>query len=96
MKSVNPIPPPGLGLRAPVDLSAEEFCRQIGGECDEYADKFESLDELLLCDGIKMKNKEIPVHQRRYMLRCIELLRRGLLTFEYLGRRTQLDRVKGR
>jgi len=34
-----------------------------------------------------MIEKEIPVQPRKYIRRCVEELRRGLLTFEYLERR---------
>jgi hypothetical protein len=37
-----------------------------------------------------MKKKGVPCRQRKYLLRHIELMRRGLLTFEYLSRRTAL------
>ena len=35
-----------------------------------------------------MKEKGIPVKQRKYLLRVRELIRRGLITFEFLARRT--------
>jgi hypothetical protein len=37
-----------------------------------------------------MKKKGVPCKQRKYLLRHIDLMRRGLLTFEYLSRRTSL------
>ena len=47
MKVVNPVyPPPGLNLKIPEGLTTETFCKQIGGDCLEYADKFESIDEV--------------------------------------------------
>ena len=47
MKNVRPVyPPPGLSLRAPTDLDVETFCKQIGGDCDDIADKFETIDEV--------------------------------------------------
>ena len=46
MRVVNRIPAPGLDLKLPKDLDAETFCKQIGGDCDEYGDKFESLEDL--------------------------------------------------
>ena len=95
MKCVRPIfPPPGLSLRPPVDLEVETFCRQIGGDCDEYADKFETMDEVMNVSSKEMKERGIPTIQRKYILRCRELLRRGLLTFEYLSRRTCLDKCR--
>ena len=35
-----------------------------------------------------MKEKGIPIKQRKYILRIKELMRRGLITFEFLARRT--------
>ena len=46
MKSVKPIPPPGLALRPPQDLDVTLFCKQIGGDVEEYSDKFENINEL--------------------------------------------------
>jgi hypothetical protein len=37
-----------------------------------------------------MKEKGVPVKQRKYLLRHIDFMKRGLLTFEYLSRRTTL------
>ena len=39
-----------------------------------------------------MKEKSVPIRQRKYILRMRELLRRGVLTFEYLQRRTSLTK----
>ena len=94
MRCVNPIPPPGLSLRPPSDLTPLLFCRQIGGDCEEYADKFETTDELFDLTSYQMKERGVPVVNRKYILRCRELLRRGLLTFEYLNRRTCLDKCR--
>ena len=90
-------PPPGYNLQIPPDMTPQKFCRQIGGDCEEYAaEKFENIQEIFSMNGPKMKERGVPIHQRKYILRCVELLRRGLLTFEYLNRRTELDPVKGR
>ena len=35
-----------------------------------------------------MYEKGIPVKNRKYFLRIVDLMKRGLLTFEYLERRT--------
>ncbi len=95
MRVVRPIfPPPGLNLKIPEGLTAEQYCKQIGGDCAEYADKFENIEELFTLDSKEMKAKGVPIVQRKYILRCRELLRRGLLTFEYLNRRTCLDKVR--
>ena len=95
MRVVNPIfPPPGLNLQIPEGLTPEKFCKQIGGDCSEYSDKFETIEEVFNLDSKEMKVKGIPTVQRKYILRCRELLRRGMLTFEYLNRRTCLEKVR--
>lgn len=48
MRNVNPIyPPPGLNLQIPSSLTVEQFCKQIGGDCYDIADKFESMDQVM-------------------------------------------------
>ena len=95
MKSITPVfPPPGLSLRPPKDLDPVTFCRQIGGDCEEYADKFETTDEFFDLSSREMRERGVPTRQRKYILRQRELLRRGLLTFEYLSRRTVLDKIR--
>lgn len=34
--------------------------KQIGGDCDEYADKFESLEEVFNSTSREMKEKGVP------------------------------------
>ena len=46
MKCVRPIPPPGLNLQIPKNLTPEKFLKQIGGDCDEIFDKFENINEV--------------------------------------------------
>ena len=46
MRKVGRVPAPGDNLKIPADLDVETFCKQIGGDCDDIADKFETLDEL--------------------------------------------------
>lgn len=54
MRVVNPVfPPPGLNLQVPADMTPEKFCKQIGGDCAEYADKFESIDEVFNFDSVR-------------------------------------------
>ena len=70
MKCVVPIyPPPGLSLKIPEDLDHVKFCRQIGGDCEEIADKFESIDQIFKLSSIEMKRLGIPVVQRKYIFR---------------------------
>ena len=51
-----------MNLQLPKDLDAETFCRQIGGDCDDYSDKFESLEEVFSLNSVS-KNEKI---QRDY------------------------------
>ena len=109
LRSVKRIPPPGNDLKIPADLDAETFCRQIGGDCDEISEKFESIDEVFTLTRVsyfftiqiivvalqeEMKERGVPVVQRKYIMRCREQLKQGVLTFEYLSRRTCLDRCR--
>ena len=97
MLCTRPITPaPGLNLVVPQDLTPDTFCRQIGADCYEYAEKFEDINHVFKMTTLEMKEAGVPHHQRKYILRCIELLRRGLLTFEYLSRRTCLEPIKSR
>ena len=41
-----------------------------------------------------MKQRGIPIQQRKYIFRCKEQLKLGILTFEYLARRTVTDRCR--
>ena len=50
-------PPPGLNLQLPKDLDAETFCRQIGGDCDDVSEKFESLEEVFNLTSVSTKKK---------------------------------------
>ena len=63
MKTVRPIyPPPGFSLKPPADLTPTDFCRQIGGDCEEYADKFETTDEIFKLTSRQMRERDVPVH----------------------------------
>ena len=39
-----------------------------------------------------MKGKGVPVQQRKYILHIVELMRRGVITFDYLSRRTVVEK----
>mmetsp|Transcript_6408 Transcript_6408/g.7367 ORF Transcript_6408/g.7367 Transcript_6408/m.7367 type:complete len:99 (+) Transcript_6408:120-416(+) len=94
MIRVNPIyPPPGLNLELP-SWTPEEYFLRIGGDCHDYADKFETLQEVFSLDSKEMRAKGVPCKQRKYILRTRELLRCGVLTFEYLGRRTVVGKIR--
>lgn len=69
MRVVKPMAAPGLEFKIPEDLEVEGFLRQIGGDCEEYADKFESIEEVFNEDSLAMKTREIPTKQRKYIMR---------------------------
>ena len=94
MRKVKRIAPPGENLKIPDDLDPETFCKQIGGDCDDIADKFETIDEIFTMDKWAMKERGVPIAQRKYIFRCREQLKAGVLTFEYLNRRTCTDRCR--
>ena len=61
MRVVRPVfPPPGLNLQIPEALTPETFCKQIGGDCAEYADKFETIGEVFNLDSKELKAKGVP------------------------------------
>ena len=69
MKKVRPVPAPGLNLKIPADLTPEKFCRMIGGDCDEIADKFEDdISAVFNESGEELKKRDIPTHQRKYIM----------------------------
>ena len=89
MRVVRPVlPAPGDNLKIPESLDVETFCKQIGGDCEEYYDKFESMQEIMTQESWLMRQNGVPTKQRRYILHIRELLKRGVLTWEYLSRRT--------
>ena len=55
MRKVKRVPAPGDNLKIPEDLDPETFCKQIGGDCDDIADKFETIDEIFTMDGVSIK-----------------------------------------
>ena len=61
MRKVKRIPAPGDNLKIPDDLDPETFCRQIGGDCDDIADKFETIDQVFTFTTVsilvKMSNR---------------------------------------
>ena len=69
------------------------FFSKIGFGTKEFADKFKDLGEVFTANGVAyfykkiLEEKEIPVQPRKYIMKCVDDMRRGLLTFEYLNRR---------
>lgn len=96
MNHVNRIyPPPGENLVLP-DWTVQHFFRKIGGDCEEFHENFSDLKEIMAITPYQMRKykKKVPCQQRRYILRCRNQLKKGILTFEYLNRRTCLDKVR--
>lgn len=87
-------PPPGLALKAPEGWAPAKFLERIGGDTSEYSDKFESVQEILESKRRQLKSKGIPPRQRKYIMRVAEYLRRGVLDFEALSRRTAVPQEK--
>ena len=52
LRKVKKVPAPGNNLKIPDDLDHETYCRQIGGDCDDISDKFESIDEIFTLDTV--------------------------------------------
>ncbi|AGO09937.1 AaceriAAL054Wp [[Ashbya] aceris (nom. inval.)] len=54
------------------------FLTKIGRQCSEHAELYENKwENLFMWDGPKLKEKGVPVQQRRYILRQVERLRQG-------------------
>lgn len=87
------IPPPGLQLKANPDWTPQKYLKKIGGDTEEFADKFESVQEIFDCKRWELKGKGVPIRQRKYILKVTEYFRRGALTFEMLEKRTAAARV---
>lgn len=90
MISIKPIyPPPGNNLKAPENWTVKKFFEKLGGDLHEHNSKFETIKELLDNSNTEYLNKKgLPTKQRKYLLRNLEFMRRGLLSFEYLEKRT--------
>lgn len=89
MISCKPVPPPGFNITIPEGWDVKKFFEKLGGDLFEHADKFESLKEIFDNSNSKYYAlKELPTKQRKYLLRHITFMRRGLLTFDYLNTRT--------
>lgn len=91
IRKLKPIyPPPGLNLKAPEGWTLKKFFEKIGGDCHDIVSKFENIEIKEVLDNANntyLSKKEIPIKQRKYLLRIINDMRRGLITWEYLERR---------
>jgi hypothetical protein len=59
-------------------MTYEKFMNTIGRGCEEHMDKIGSWEALFTMKGEDMKAKEVPVRQRRWILRWVELYRQGI------------------
>ncbi|EFC48938.1 predicted protein [Naegleria gruberi] len=58
-------------------ITVESFLKNIGKGCEEHVDKFTSWEDLFTSKSLKLKVKEIPVAQRRWILKWLERYRKG-------------------
>ncbi|KAF0984434.1 hypothetical protein FDP41_000333 [Naegleria fowleri] len=58
-------------------ITMESFLKNIGKGCEEHIDKFKSWEDLFTSKSLKLKAKEIPVAQRRWILKWLERYRKG-------------------
>jgi hypothetical protein len=46
---------PGLDFKIPEGLEVQPFLRQIGGDCEEHSEKFETIEEVFELDSFAMR-----------------------------------------
>jgi hypothetical protein len=94
LKGAIPVfPPPGWDLKIPENIDIKTFCEKVGGDMYEHSDKFEKLSDLFEMNSEKLKEKGLPVKQRKYLLRMVHMMRRGLITFDFLKARTNTKTI---
>eukprot|EP01027_Heterolobosea_sp_BB2_P001150 GEZU01001743.1.p1 GENE.GEZU01001743.1~~GEZU01001743.1.p1 ORF type:complete len:156 (-),score=39.23 GEZU01001743.1:399-845(-) len=59
------------------NLDVKSFLEKIGKGCGEYADKFESWEDLFTARGVLMKERGIPVAQRKWIMHWCQKYRNG-------------------
>ena len=91
-RCIQPVyPPPGRALQPP-DWPVLKFMERIGMGCRDWADKFESVQQVLDARERDLERRQMPAAVRRHVMMIAERLRRGVLTFEYLERRNPAHR----
>ena len=45
----------------PETLSPEQYLRHFGADCEEYSDKFGSVEQIFSMSSLEMKKSEIPL-----------------------------------
>ena len=86
-------PPPGLHLRASESWTPQMYLKKIGGDVEEYAEKFETVQEIFDSKRWELKQKGIKPRARKYIQKVTEYFRQGVMTFEQLEKRTAAPRV---
>ena len=87
------LPAPGLDMKLPA-WTVDQFFKKIGGDTAEYAEKFEKLEQVFAANRYQMKERGVPPKKRRYIKRVVEMMRRGVISFESLEKRTAVSVVK--
>lgn len=87
-------PPPGLELKAKEGWTPQQYLKKIGGDTEEFADKFETVQDIFDSKRWELKGKGIPIRQRKYILKITEYFRKGVLSFELLEKRTAAPRIE--
>lgn len=91
---LNPVTPaPGLNLQLPA-WTVDKFFKQIGGDLGEYAEKFEKLEQVFTANKFDLKERGLSARKRKYITWVVEMMRRGVLTFDALEKRTAVSVVK--
>lgn len=86
-------PPPGMDLPLPT-WTVDHFFKKIGGDMAEYAEKFEKLEQVFAANKYQLKERGLPPRKRKYLKWVVELLRRGVISFDSLEKRTAVSVVK--
>ncbi|KAJ3325383.1 hypothetical protein HDV06_004242 [Boothiomyces sp. JEL0866] len=59
------------------DITPEEYLKSIGRGCEQIADKFESMEQLLSKSGEDLEAMGVKTRMRKYLLESLEWFRRG-------------------
>ena len=59
------------------DMTVEKFLKTIGRGCEDHLDDFEDWSDLMTARGFALKQRGIPVRQRRWILRWVEHYKQG-------------------
>ncbi|KAJ3269490.1 hypothetical protein HDV01_001374 [Terramyces sp. JEL0728] len=59
------------------DVAPAEYLKSIGRGCDQLADKFESMEQLLSKSSEELETMGVKTRMRKYLLESLEWFRRG-------------------